>query len=137
LNAAFYRELVAIFPALTDATTARDFWSVYRNGILHQTVPSKRTSAKRGRQARTLPDGCFTHDISNAIEVDAAGAFAVQPDYFAQTVIARIEADFSTYANAGTFQPPPMRVSVQTVPSPYLPQAPGAVPPFATTTKTN
>src|SRR5207249_8734898 len=41
LNDAFYREFLAVFPSLANISEAKDFWQVYRNGLLHQVTLSR------------------------------------------------------------------------------------------------
>lgn len=96
----FYDELRHIFPTLPDNTVARDFWHVYRNGLLHQG-----TLSQRNRRGLRMPDGWVSRR-SQAVEIDRDGDFSVHPAEFAKTVIRAIEADFSTFEGPHSFNHP-------------------------------
>src|SRR5882672_2777365 len=110
-------DMSAIFPALKDARTAQQFWSVYRNGFLHQV-----TLAQRTRRGTALPQGWLTHDIAEAVRIDADGSFCVNPVLLSQRIIAVIEADFATFAGVASGAPPLPVVTRRdpvTIPSSY------------------
>ncbi|MEE8329333.1 MAG: hypothetical protein V3R54_05325, partial [Thermodesulfovibrionia bacterium] len=44
LNDSFHSELQTIFPVLTSQEIAKQFWHVYRNGLLHQVTLSQKNS---------------------------------------------------------------------------------------------
>lgn len=94
--------LTAMFPVLgTRPDAALDFWSVYRNGFLHQATTSHET-----RKGRMLPRGALTHDISDAITIEPTGGFVVHPVLFCQHVLTTIENDFGAFVGVGTAAPP-------------------------------
>jgi len=87
----FYRELVKLFPVLKDNDCAKNFWQVYRNGILHQA-----TLSEQSRKGIRMPDGWLSGE-TNDIKIDPQNAFRVNPVKFAKRVIDIIDNDFSTY----------------------------------------
>ena len=87
----FYNELIRVFPILSDEKTAKDFWHIYRNGILHQSTMSQQKS-----NGIKMPDGWLSGDV-NDVEIDQKGAFCVNPVKFARQVISIINHDFQTY----------------------------------------
>jgi hypothetical protein len=87
----FYDELRHVFPALPDNAVARQFWQVYRNGLLHQV-----TLSQQNRQGLQMPDGWLSSHV-DALTIDASGDFWVHPAKFAKTVIQMIETDFTTF----------------------------------------
>jgi hypothetical protein len=96
LTPAFYRELLTLFPELETQTQAKDFWQVYRNGILHQVAFSQKTSA--------LPAGALTHtDIG--ISITPEGDFRLNPADFAKRITAQILADFRAFEGLGSSAP--------------------------------
>jgi len=98
LTPAFFNELVALFPSLKDETLARNFWQVYRNGILHQATLSRKNS--RGTM---MPDGWLSgNDKIKDFEIDSNGHFWVNPVKFAKKVIDTINNDFSNYEASGS-----------------------------------
>jgi hypothetical protein len=79
LNDKFFEELRGIFPKLGDASQARAFWQVYRNGLLHQGTFS---------QQETVYYGLASHDIPETIVIDkTTGNFVVHPVRFAKEVL--------------------------------------------------
>lgn len=95
------QELRVMFPVLPDAQTARQFWTVYRNGFLHQATLSRHT-----RKGTALPVGWLTHDIALPVKVEADGSFWVNPVLFSQQIVREIESNFAIFAGAGTTAPP-------------------------------
>jgi hypothetical protein len=117
LDEACMRDLCAMFPALPDATVARQFWNVYRNGFLHQVTPSQ---TKAGSP---LPVGWLTHDIDSAIRVESDGSFCVQPVLFSQRVVSVIESNFAVFSGIAAGAPALPVVCYRdpvTIPSAYL-----------------
>jgi hypothetical protein len=92
----FYDELRTLFPTLCDSNQAKDFWQVYRNGLIHQGTFSQ----------QTMIDGSVSHDISETIFVDQNGNLRVHPVHFAKQVLEHIVNDFSTFEGASTTAPP-------------------------------
>lgn len=110
-------DICRIFPALKDAVTARQFWTVYRHGFLHQVTLATKT------RGGALPSGWLTHDSGSAVQVEADGSFCVNPVLFSQQVIASIEDDFATFAGVAAGAPPLPVVARRdpvTIPSGYL-----------------
>ena len=91
LNASFYSELQRIFPVITTQETAKQFWQVYRNGLLHQVTLSLKN--KKGIQ---MPAGWLHQDV-DLLKIDGSGNFWVHPAKFAKIVIEVIENDFETF----------------------------------------
>ena len=80
-----------LFPELRDVVTAKKFWQVYRNGLLHDA-----TMSSRDRASNPMPVGSLSHDIPN-IAIDLDGRFWLHPCDFAKRVVQAIESDFATY----------------------------------------
>jgi len=101
LNDSFFRELIRLFPQLDtpDTKIARDFWSVYRNGALHQVTFSSET-----KNRRPLPAGAFSGVPGLYVAPD--GGFFLHPADFAKRVTQEIEADFATLEGAASGAPP-------------------------------
>jgi hypothetical protein len=94
LNDAFMKDLCAMFVALTSEAVAWQFWSVYRNGFLHQATLSLQT-----RGGKNLPVGVLSHDLTDAVAVDGK-KFLVHPVLFSQCVIREIEQNFSVFSKS-------------------------------------
>jgi hypothetical protein len=93
-----FDELYNLFPELRDEAHAKDFWQVYRNGLLHQGTFSRRSPAIYG---------LATHDIPQRIVIDDQNnAFLVHPVLFAKAVVEKIVNDFTTYEGAKSPAPP-------------------------------
>jgi hypothetical protein len=95
LNDQFYVELGRIFPIIAGYDVSRDFWQVYRNGLLHQVTFSE----KKRKNSVVIPKGKITN-FPEAIGVDPAGNFMVDPKKFAEKVVETILADFTTFDGA-------------------------------------
>lgn len=91
LNDTFYNELQTIFPALTSQELAKQFWQVYRNGLLHQVSLSMKD--KKGIQ---MPSS-WLHKEAEILSIGKSGDFWVHPVKFAKKVIEIIENDFTTF----------------------------------------
>jgi len=81
-------ELCEMFPALPNGKAARNFWKIYRNGILHQVTLSRDTA---------MPDGWLSYEIDSAISVESDGSFLIHPVLFSKHVLHIIENDFATF----------------------------------------
>lgn len=92
LNQPFYDELIRLFPVLTDLEKAKQFWQVFRNGLLHEV-----TMSPQDRKGNQMPAGSLSHDIPE-ISVLPDGTFFVHPVDFAKRVIKIIEDDFAIFA---------------------------------------
>jgi hypothetical protein len=102
LGPPFYDELVKLFPVLKDNVdniTAKNFWQVYRNGILHQA-----TLSQRDNKGIKMPDGWLSGEKKD-IEIDQ-GAFWVNPVEFTRRVIDIIDKDFSNFEAPGSSSHP-------------------------------
>jgi hypothetical protein len=97
LNDSCMTTLQTIFAALPDIATARNFWQVYRNGLLHQATLSTRT-----RKGTILPAGSMTHDIKVPLVIKRNGSFVLHPVFFSQEVVRTIEANFRIFEGVGT-----------------------------------
>ncbi len=91
LNDAFYDELIHLFPELKDKATAKQFWQVYRNGLLHEV-----TMSLQDRSRNPMPVGSLSHDVPG-LSRETDGSFFVQPIDFAKRVVQIIEGDFATF----------------------------------------
>src|SRR5665213_484930 len=63
----FYDELRRVFPVIPDNSIARQFWQVYRNGLLHQV-----TLSQQNRRGLRMPEGWLSGNVA-AITIDASG----------------------------------------------------------------
>jgi hypothetical protein len=93
----FYDGLRRVFPTLPNNVVAREFYHVYRNGLLHQVTLSRRT-----RGGQVMPNACVSKEYLQALKIVASGNFLVHPVEFAKTVIQTIEADFATFEGQGS-----------------------------------
>lgn len=91
LTDSFYDALRTVFPMLPDNSVARQFWQVYRNGLLHQV-----TLSQQSRKGLQMPEGWLSSHVA-ALSIDASGDFWVHPVEFAKIVVQTIEADFSAF----------------------------------------
>ena len=91
LNATFFDELLVLFPMLETTHKARQFWQVYRNGLLHQCTLSKKNY--RGVQ---MPTG-WLHSDAEMIQVNPDNGFTVHPAKFGCEVMKIICEDFHTF----------------------------------------
>lgn len=96
LSDAFLNELTKLFPALGTRATARNFWQVYRNGLLHEI-----TLSRQSRSGTAMPIGWVSHD-KPLITIESDGSIWINPVEFAQHVVATIEADFAIFEGTST-----------------------------------
>lgn len=90
-----HRELMGLFPALNTIKDAREFWTVYRHGILHQA-----TFSPYNIKGHNMPDGWLSGN-TEAIEIHSNGAFWVNPVKFAEHVINTINKEFLIFEALG------------------------------------
>lgn len=90
LSDSCYAELALIFPVLSNASTAREFWQVYRNGLLHEV-----TLSQQNRNEKEMPVGRVSHDKPMITFKD--GSFWIHPVDFTKKVIETIQNDFKTF----------------------------------------
>lgn len=83
--------LLKIFSELNDLPTAKLFWNVSRNSLLHDVSLSR-----PNRRNNQTPLAWVTHDKCN-ISIDQDGNFWINPVDFSKRVVQTIEADFSTF----------------------------------------
>ncbi len=84
-------ELLKLYPELKSRQVARQFWQVYRNGLLHEV-----TLSRTNRKGSTMPVGWISHD-RQIISIEPDGSFWIHPVIFAERVIEAINADFTTF----------------------------------------
>lgn len=96
LSNSFFDELATMFPVLGSGVTARQFWQIYRNGLLHEV-----TLSRQNRGGTAMPTGWLSHD-KPMVSVESGGDVWVNPVDFAKRVIAVIEADFGTFEGSPT-----------------------------------
>jgi len=100
LNDSFFRNLSALFGEI--AGREKDFWSCYRNGLLHHVTFPRAKLAKKGVW-RTLPEAAISgHDSRPVYFLAASKQFYVNPTSFFDAVTSAILADFATYESSGT-----------------------------------
>jgi hypothetical protein len=112
VNGTFRANLIGMFPALRDDRVAKDFWTVFRHGFLHQATLSGQTRA--GDQ---LPAASLTHDIPDPVWIESDGSFIVNPVSFSRAVVSSIEQDFPTFVGETSAAPPLLKVSERPAPS--------------------
>src|SRR6266850_1397405 len=91
LKPCFYVEFREVFPVPT-VEVARQFWQVYRHGLLHQAAP------KQSDQKKVV----WMSSNHQALEYDSSGHFYVNAVEFARKVIQTIEAHFETFEGPGS-----------------------------------
>jgi hypothetical protein len=111
LQDSFYDELTKLLPQLPDRTTAKNFWQVYRNGILHEV-----TLSRQNRSGSQMPVGWLSHD-KPIVSIESDGSFWIHPVLFSQHVVQTIEADFSVFEGTAASQSPLPRVKAVQIPS--------------------
>lgn len=92
LNDSCMDGLCNIFPVLSDRQKARNFWNVYRNGILHQV-----TLSRQNRSGSSLPTGWLSHDKKVSIIIEPNGSFWIHPVLFSKQILKMIDEDFGTF----------------------------------------
>ncbi len=102
LRDAFYEKLIKLFPVLKENKNATDFWTIYKNGILHQA-----TFSPQNRKGDKMPTGWLSGD-TEAIEIHSNGSFLVNPVKFAEIVIVAIDEDFVTFEGSNSHGYPPL-----------------------------
>lgn len=90
LSPLFYAELAQLFPVLSNSSTAKDFWQVYRNGLLHEV-----TLSRKNKKGNEMPVGWVSHDKPMITIED--GTFCIHPVDFTKKVIETIQNDFKTF----------------------------------------
>jgi hypothetical protein len=86
----FFAELALLFPVLSNSSTAKDFWQVYRNGLLHEV-----TLSRQNRSGNEMPIGWVSHNKPMIMIED--GTFWIHPVEFTKKVIETIQNDFKTF----------------------------------------
>jgi len=94
-----YDDLFLIFPELGNTETAKVFWNVYRDSLLHNASLSR-----PGRS--TVPFAWITSDKPN-ISIEPDGNFLINPVDFSKRVVQTIEADFATFVGDKKLWQPP------------------------------
>lgn len=84
------KALLDIFPELHDVPTAKVFWDISRNSLLHNV------SLSRPHYGKGQPSAWITHGTGD-ISIDSDGNFWINPVDFSKRVVQVIEADFSTF----------------------------------------
>lgn len=90
LSDSFFAELALLFPVLSNSSTAKNFWQVYRNGLLHAVTLSRQNRRGNGMQV-----GWVSHD--NPMITIEDGTFWIHPVDFTKKVIETIQNDFKTF----------------------------------------
>jgi hypothetical protein len=103
LNSAFHLEFANAFNI--NEQISRDFWQVYRNGLMHQA-----TLSKVNRNGITMPRGLMTLKTAatpHSINFDSTtNEFAVLPKELSEEVIKIIRNDFLTFESQGNVRNP-------------------------------
>lgn len=100
LNDDFYKELGIIFPEIKDC--GRNFYSAYRNGLLHQvTFASKKLKKKKDIWVK-LPKAAISGHNVKPIYPHENGTFYMNPFTFYDRVVDIVLNDFKTYLGASS-----------------------------------
>jgi len=110
LDDRFHQEFLKMFPSVKDMPTARNFWVVYRHGLLHQAT----------LKAHDTVLSAAVHGGAAEIEFDGK-VFTVSPVKFSEHVVNAIEGDFATYEGAGSPKHSLSKISASTGRSGYNP----------------
>ena len=97
LNKGCMDELCNLFPILTTNETARKFWHVFRNGILHQVA-----LLGKDKKGSAMPDGWLSHDIDKAIKIGLDESLIIHPVLFTKHIVEIIENDFEVFEKVST-----------------------------------
>ena len=100
LNNDYYSALKSIFSELPDIETAKKFWHVFRNGILHQA-----TLSKENKKGITMPNGGLSFDVK-MVAIKNGNRFWINPINFSKKVLDVITKDFATYEGGGSQKHP-------------------------------
>jgi len=90
----FNTELLKLFPELGTENKAKEFWQVYRHGLLHQV-----TFSETNQKGASLSVGRLSHD-GPIVSIELDGSFWVNPVTFAKRVTQKIMDDFLPFENA-------------------------------------
>jgi len=91
LNDKFFEDLRVILPALNSLVQAKQFWQVYRNGLLHQGAFSA-----ADRKGTIMPYGVITGDTPALGYESTTDTFYVNPKLFSDAVLDFIREDLAT-----------------------------------------
>jgi hypothetical protein len=95
INGDFVDELCRVFPELGTKDKAKEFWQIFRHGLLHLV-----TLSETNRKGASLSAGLF-RDHGPAISIDLwNGRFLVNHVAFTQRVIQTIIDDFPAFEDA-------------------------------------
>jgi hypothetical protein len=112
LSDKFYNEMLKMFPMLSSQQKAKDFWSIYRNGLLHQVTFSDKT-----KKGDPLAYGRLSHAKSDAIFFHVDDSSCIHPVLFAKQVIEEIRNNFPIFV--GVSSAAPRLPTVKTIPDSY------------------
>ena len=100
LTDAFFKELGKLFGEISGRE--RDFWSCYRNGLLHHVTFAQEKWVRRTNEWKGLPKAAISGHDSRPVYFDQAKCeFYVNPIAFFDLVISAVLADFATYESDG------------------------------------
>jgi len=105
LNGRYHRLFQEMFSLRTD-DEAREFWQIYRNGLLHQATFSKATQS-----GKIMPKGSLISSVEVIGFDEVKRVFMVSPKRFAERVIQIIETDFITFEQTSSPNHPLAEVS--------------------------
>jgi hypothetical protein len=91
----FYEDLQVIFPELATLDQAKQFWHVYRNGLLHQGAFSA-----ANRRKVIMPFGAISGETPRISYDAVTDTFYVNPVPFSDAVLDFIRDDLATLAAA-------------------------------------
>jgi len=103
LTEPFYAELLDVFPALEDVKGAKAFWQSFRHGILHQATFSLKRPGHKEQDFSGIIG--FEQLSGPAVALRRSDnpehiVCMVDPVAFAREVLAEVESDLETFANA-------------------------------------
>ena len=100
LTDAFFKELGKLFTEVSGRE--REFWSCYRNGLLHHVTFAQAKWVRRTCKWKGLPKAAISgHDTRPVYFDQAKSEFYINPIAFFDAVTAAVLADFATYESDG------------------------------------
>ncbi|NOQ22351.1 MAG: hypothetical protein GQ565_06845 [Candidatus Aegiribacteria sp.] len=102
LSDRFFEVLLEMFDELECLENAKEFWQIYRNGLLHQV-----SFAMKNHKQIEMSPACITFDQSESLLL-SEGTYSVNPISFSREIIKSVKDDFeSMQASASPNHPAP------------------------------
>jgi len=102
LSDRFFQVLLEMFDELESIENAKEFWQIYRNGLLHQV-----SFSMRNHNQEEMCPACITFDHQESLII-SENTFSVNPISFSREIIDFVESDFdSMQASSSPNHPAP------------------------------